>query len=389
MNTMIKHEVLRANLKEWLACKGDRKKRGELAVKLAKSIKMHPKSIGRSMRTIQLKPKHKKKRSGRKITYGKNVDAAIYDIWDAMFCPCGEIMHPSIETYIEAFKEENKWKHANDATKLLSEISLGTLKNRVGKLRRKHCTVKGKSATVSSPLKGMIPIRKSHTWQGLPSGYLQTDTVVHCGDMLTNDVVYSLGAVDFRTYWMEYTAQWNKGREATKDSLQTIRSRFPFVWHEMHPDTGNEFINYHVHEWAVSQGIEMTRSEPYKKNDNMCIEERNGNIARKHLGYARLDKIEMVEVASEILQTACLIHNHFIPVRRMVSKVREGAKWKRTFEKEAKTPYQRVLELKEEEIDKERLRAEHEALNPIALKRKLDMLKKKLSQMIKKNNCHM
>ena len=218
----------------------------------------------------------------------------------------------------------------------------------------------------------------------MPPGYVQTDSVVHCGDFLTDDVVYSVGCVDFATYWSEYTTQWNKGRVATCESLKVLRERFPFQLLELHPDTGNEFINYHVHAWATGVGIAMTRSEPYKKNDNMCIEERNGNIVRKHLGYVRIDDVSVVTLTQELLRVACVLHNHFRPVRRMVSKTRNGSKWKRTFEKTAKTPYQRVLEHSSvSEKDKEKLRKEHLALNPLALKRELDILKNELGRRLK------
>lgn len=172
----------------------------------------------------------------------------------------------------------------------------------------------------------MIPIRKSHTWQDLPIGHTQVDSVVHCGDLLTIDVIYSVGAVDFRSYWSEYTTQWNKGEVATQESLVTIRGSFPFSLRELHPDTGNEFINYHVKRWADVENITMTRSEPYQKNDNMCIEERNNTIPRRHLGYARLADRRLVSLTAAILKTACLIHNHFRPVWRMIHKERMGAK---------------------------------------------------------------
>jgi len=171
----------------------------------------------------------------------------------------------------------------------------------------------------------------------------------------------------------------------TLESLKIIRKRLPFELRELHPDTGNEFINYHVHNWATKEKINITRSEPYKKNDNMCIEERNNSIARKHLGYVRMDDISLITTSREILRVACLLHNHFRPVRRVVSKIREGAKWKRKFEKVAKTPYERVLEHdKVSNKDKEELREAHTELNPLALKKELDILKTNLSREIEK-----
>jgi hypothetical protein len=392
MNMATKHAVLQDHLKEWLACKGERKRRGEMAKRLSQSLRMHIKSIPRSMKRLQMTRKADKEKRGRPKKYGADVHAALAQIWDAMEHPCAENMtYESIDEYILFFVKEKRWSFSNETTDNLLIMSEGTRKIFISAMRQKRGILRGRSATVSSPLKGMIPIRKSHTWVDLPPGYLQTDSVVHCGDLLTGDVIYSVGCVDFATYWSEYAAQWNKGEKATKESLEIIRERFPFPWKELHPDTGNEFINYHVHKWSLEEGIAMTRSEPYKKNDNMCIEERNNSIARKHLGYARMDDLSLVPLASEILRVACLLSNHFRPVRRMTDKVRIGAKWKRTFEKKSMTPYQRVLDRKDIGDDiKKALRAKHEALNPLELKRKLDILKsklvKKLDYSLKKKN---
>lgn len=353
-----------------------------LTKELARSLKMHTKSISRSMKRLQMKDRSVPDRHGRPEEYGADVNAALARVWDAMEHPCAENMpRESIDEYVAYFSAARQWNFTDATTDKLLSMSEATKKRRIASFRKKRGMLRGRSATVSSPLKGMVPIRKSHTWHALPPGYLQTDSVVHCGDLLTGDVVYSVGCVDFATYWSEYTAQWNKGERATQESLEMIRMRFPFPWKEVHPDTGNEFINYHVHRWATHERIAMTRSEPYKKNDNMCIEERNNSIARKHLGHVRLDDRSLVPLASEMLRIACLLHNHFRPVRRMTDKVRIGAKWKRKFEKKSQTPYQRVLERKDmSEEMKTRLRRAHEMLNPLDLKRKLDTLKAELAK---------
>ena len=377
-----KHEVLQAHLTEWLACRGDKKKRGLLTKQLATSLKMHEKSIGRAMRHIQTHSELTSKRRGRPRVYGNDVDAALVQIWELMGNPCAEHMtREALDEHIAGCMAVGVWQFGVDVTNQLLLMSEGTKKARVAGFRARRGVVRGKRATVSSPLKGMIPIRKSHTWSDLPAGYLQTDTVVHCGDLLTGDVLYSVGCVDFRTYWSEYTAQWNKGQEATCESLETLTSRMPFTVHEVHPDTGNEFINYHVQSWAQKKGYALTRSEPYKKNDNMCIEERNNTIPRCEIGYTRIDDQSLVPLVAEILEVACTYRNHYRPVRRMVSKVRVGAKWKRVFEKVAQTPYARVLS--QEDIStamKKKLQAEHAQLNPVVLRQKLATLKERLAK---------
>lgn len=384
MRMKTKQEVLKEHLKEWLKTKPYSPDRKRLRMQLAKTVKLHPRSVGRAMKRLQLADSRKTVKRGRAVLYTKDVDAALYQIWEAMDYPCAEILRPMIGVYIDAFHTEHTWNIQHNTEHLLRCMSEATIKRRIAGWREKESRKRGYSSTVPSPLKDSIPIRKSHTWWGLPPGHTQTDTVVHCGDLLTGDVVYSLGLVDFSTYWVAYTAQWNKGEVATQKSLSRIREQFPFPLLEIHPDTGTEFINHHLVRWCAQEQLDITRSEPYKKNDNMCIEERNNNIARRHLGYARMDQESLADTAAAILKTASLIHNHFRPVRRMLTKKRIGAKWHRTFEKVAKTPYERVLASDQvSQADKDILRKQHESFNPLALKRELDTLKEQLRNLLK------
>jgi len=379
-----KQEVLRAHLTEWLATKPYTRERAELGARLAQTLRIHPRSVSRAMRREQLRQTGRAAGAGRPRTYTPEVDAALRLLFDEMGSPCAEHMKPMVDEYIKWLVYEKRWTFSAEVEALVKGISIGSLKTRIKRFRRKDGTHRGYSATTPSMLHTLVPVRKSHTWMGLPPGYLQMDTVVHCGDLLTADVIYSVGAVDFATYWSEYTAQWNKGEVATKESVAAIRERFPFPWCEMHPDSGNEFLNHHFVRWSQAVGIAMTRSEPYKKNDNMCIEERNGTIPRRYVGYARLDDRSLVSLVSEILRVACLRSNHFRPVRRMTKKERVQSQWSRTYEKVARTPYQRVLESTQISTkQKEALKREHARLNPLALKRELDTLQEQLKRKLR------
>lgn len=68
----------------------------------------------------------------------------------------------------------------------------------------------------------------------------------------------------------------------------------------------------------------------------------------------------------------------------MTSKERIGAKYKRTYEKRALTPYARVMAREDiSEETKEKLRTEHETLNPLLLLKKIGTLKKKIYEITK------
>lgn len=168
-------------------------------------------------------------------------------------------------------------------------------------------------------------------------------------------------------------AQWNKGQEATCKGMKAIRERLPFPWLGAHPDTGSEFINRFVIDWCAETRIELTRSRPNRKNDNMYVEERNGHVIRKAVGYIRLDCIEAADALNAVYDALTPYLMHFVAVRRMTGKERQGSQYRRTYEKTPKTPYQRILEHEAVSITiKERLRREHVVLNPSILKREID-----------------
>lgn len=182
-----KREVLRANLTEWLATKPYSTERRELTVRLAQTLNMHPRSISRAMRREQMRSKGHARKAGRPRKYTPEVDAALRLLFDEMGRPCAENMQPVIEEYIMWLKHEKQWSYSLEVEKLVKSISLGSLKGRVRLFREKDGTLRGYSATTPSTLHILVPIRKSHTWAGLPPGYVQMDTVVHCGDRLTDD----------------------------------------------------------------------------------------------------------------------------------------------------------------------------------------------------------
>ena len=80
-------------------------------------------------------------------------------------------------------------------------------------------------------------------------------------------------------------------REATLvvETLERIRVGLPFVLRALDVDNGSEFVNDKLIEYCLSHGIELTRSRPYRKNDQAWIEQKNGAIVRRLLGYRRFE----------------------------------------------------------------------------------------------------
>lgn len=185
-----------------------------------------------------------------------------------------------------------------------------------------------------------------------------------------------MNATDVTTLWGERRAQWNKGMTTTVTSMEAMEQSLPVPLTEWHPDSGSEFMNQEC--WKRYQG-KLTRSRPYHKNDNCFVEERNGHIVRKWLGYDRFDVLSLVPLLNDFYDVLTVFSNHFVSNRRIISKQRVGAAWKITREKNAKSPYERMLERVDvSTATKESLQSTHNALSPQTLRKEIDYRRKKV-----------
>lgn len=364
------NEVFQRYLPEYL--KASKKRKQAILDAVCETTSFHRKAAIRKFRHLQLR-KAGDKRRGRPITYGPDVTYALKDVWETGSEICGELLHPVIPEYVAILQRDGQWRHRPETTAKLLSMSEGSVKDRVGKFRDGRRCRRGLSSTNPSALKNIIPIVTGE-WHDKPPGYGQVDTVVHCGNSLVGDLVYSVNYTDIATLWHGLSAQWNKGQKATADSLKRIKNRLPFTLRGLHPDTGSEFINWHVKAFCDGLNIELTRSRPNHKNDNAYVEQKNGHVIRRFIGYARLDEPAAVSYLNKLYVVLETYLNHFVCSRKCVDKMRIGARYKRKYDK-AQTPYARVLAHSEIDNDvKEKLKSLHSTLNPLTLKQQIDKL---------------
>ena len=356
---------------------GERKKKTEVLDTVCETTGLHRKAAVRKFKGLWSVLPYSRERRGRPTLYGADVTAAVFDAWEVGARCCAELLHPEISVYIAALKTERAWPHSDMATKLLSAMSLGEMKRRVRTLVKKHGS-KGKGATTPSHIKRKVKVYAG-PWRNRPPGHRQFDTVVHCGDILKGDMVYTVNGVDPAILWSNRRAQWNKGEAATLASVEYIEKRIPSETVSRHSDSGSEFLNYYFLEKSERARIAQTRSRSGKKNDNAFIEERNGHIVRKWIGYERYDTPAHVDALNAVYEILDLYLNHFQAVRRCIKRERVGSKYVRVYDT-PQTPYARVMAHADVPTKrKEEPRALHDTLNPVTLLKEIARLKTVLS----------
>lgn len=371
-----KMEIFERFLPEYLKAKKVRKS-GILHTVCA-TTELHRKAAIRKFRALQMRdPWVSSRRRGRPRLYTPDVIAALKFVWDVSSNLCGELLHPIIHEYVVLLQKDALWRYGEETTCKLKAMSEGSVKAYISsfvKFRKKRTSLSG---TKPSALKEIIPIATG-PWHDKPPGYGQVDTVVHCGSSLVGDLVYTVNYTDIATNWTIPIAQWNKGQRETCRSLTRIQQSLPFPLRGVHPDTGSEFINWFVKDWTDANRVELTRSRPYHKNDNAYVEQKNGHVVRRFVGYARMERRELVPLLNAFYETLAIYLNHFVPTRKCIEKVRIGSRYRRRYDT-GKTSYRRVIAHHGiQNSVKETLQKDHEKLNPLTLKQELDTLRKQL-----------
>ncbi|HUX59880.1 MAG TPA: hypothetical protein VMV32_01100 [Ignavibacteriaceae bacterium] len=154
-------------------------------------------------------------------------------------------------------------------------------------------------------------LTKLNKWDESKPGFIEADTVAHCGSSASGQFVLTLNVVDIATGWTEQRAVWGKGRQGVFDAIKSITEALPFDVLGFDCDNGGELLNYMLLEYFTNKKnpVQYTRSREYKKNDNSHIEEKNWTHVRQFIGYQRFDNIETVGMLNNLYLSQCPFSN--------------------------------------------------------------------------------
>ena len=311
----------------------------------------------------------RRKRPGRPKCYKDPILLdVLFDLWVVQNLPCSRRLKASMALWLPFYKERVL---SSDILNQLLKMSPATIDRIMIKMRKKIGKLGLVTTKPGSILKSHIPV-KTNQWDETHPGYLEADTVAHCGTSVAGSFVYTVNTVDIATGWTEQRALWGKGYEGMHKALISIENNLPFPILGFDSDNGTEFLNWHLYKHFTDRKcpIQFTRSRPYKKNDNAHIEEKNWSIIRQYLGYNRFEQVELVDELNQIYSSEWrLLMNFFRPSSKLQEKIRIEGKVKKVYDT-PKTPYQRLLESnKISDFEKEKLKSQFVKLNPFKLQK--------------------
>jgi len=309
------------------------------------------------------------------------IEPVVKQMWLTAEQPCSKRLVPILRQWLPYY-EQRYGQLSSRQRQMVKQVSAATLDRllapaRAGQVGGRRCGTKP-----GSLLRSEIPIRTG-TWDLLRPGYLEADSVAHCGGSLAGDFIWSVTYTDILSGWTEGGAVWNKGATGVLAATREVEQRLPFELLGFDSDNGGEFLNHHL--WAYmrerKRAVEFTRSRPYHSDDNAHVEQKNWTWARQLLGYERLEDPHLVVPISALYREVWAPwQNFFLPCLKLERKWREGSHWRKRYEP-PRTAYERLCApgmLSRQE--RSRLKERHANLDPFALKDELERRLKKILQ---------
>ena len=165
---------------------------------------------------------------------------------------------------------------------------------------------------------------------------------MHCGESMAGSFASTLVLTDIASGWTECLVLLVREGSLIVDALERLRVTLPFPLQGIDTDNGSEFINELLITFCTGHGIEFTRSRPYRKNDQAWVEQKNGSVVRRMVGYRRFEGLEAAATLADLYARVRLFVNFFQPSFKLAEKTREGARVRKRHHPPA-TPCQRLL----------------------------------------------
>ncbi len=319
---------------------------------------------------------------GRRRVYDAAVREALVVLWEASDRVCGKRLQPLLPVLVGAMERHGHLQLAPEMRIGVLAMSAATIDRALRDLKERAGARRRRCSPPSAAVRRSVPVRTFADWQDPAPGHFEADLVAHSGLTARGGYVQTLVLTDVASGWTECAPLLVREQVLVTRVLDEVRRMLPFEllgWFDTDNDTA--FMNETVRDYCVTAGVAFTRCRPYHKNDQAFVEQKNGAVVRRIVGYRRLEGTEAAAALAELYRSARLFVNFFQPSFKLAGKSREGAMVRKRYHPPA-TPCQRLLEDgRVPEETKARLREMHAALDPVRLLQTIRAAQQRLVEM--------
>lgn len=307
--------------------------------------------------------------SGRvySVRYDTEVLEALVVLWEASDRLCSKRLKPLVPVLLPALERHGRLAPSAELRGKLLTISAATMDRLLSKVRVTARGGQRRRAGMSSAVRRSVLIRTFGDWNDPAPGYVEVDFVAHSGTSSSGSFVQTMVLTDIATGWTECVPVRTRDGGLVIAAIQRARLLFPFPLAGVDFDNDSAFMNELVVCWCRSQGLEVTRSRAYRKNDQAWVEQKNGAIVRRLVGYGRFAGVDATASLVRLYDLVRLYGNLFQPSFKLREKTRIGARVIKRYHPPV-PPAARVLAHPGvADSDRKRLRLMMEAADPVTL----------------------
>ena len=282
------------------------------------------------------------RRRARPRQYGEDVREALVVLWEASDRICSKRLRPLIPVLLPALERHGKLTLGEEVRARLLAISSATIDRALVDVRVAAGAGRARRAGFTSAVRRAVPIRTFADWGSPEPGFVEADFVAHGGASSSGSFIQTLVLTDVATGWTECVPVLLRESALVIDALRIAEGLFPFPLRGIDFDNDSAFMNEFVVAWCRQRGLEVTRSRAYKKNDQAFVEQKNGALVRRHVGYGRFEGMPALQVLSRLYAAVRLQANLLQPSFKLKEKTRVGARVIKTYHPPA-SPAARLL----------------------------------------------
>ncbi len=318
----------------------------------------------------------------RNRLYDEAVHQALTVLWEAADRICGKRLKPLIPMLVDAMERHGHLDLDPVIKTKVLQVSAATI-DRVLAAARAHIDGQRKRRKgVGSAIRRSIPVRTFADWLDPPPGFFEIDMVEHCGGPKTDgDYVHTLTLTDIASGWTECVAMRVREQMLVIEAFDKVAAELPFPMLGVDSDNDSAFMSQSVFDYCKGHGLVQTRSRAYKKNDQAWVEQKNGAVVRRLVGYGRLSGVAATKALAQLYASSRLYINFFQPSFKLKSKTRDGARVHKVYFTPA-TPCDRILAHSSVgPAIREKLTAQFISLDPVRLLQEIRLAQQTLSDL--------